>query len=258
MRIREKIRIEGMPFPAPLPLPVADLLAVMMTHGHQFEAGGNSRSIQLIDDFEQLRFENVKNIVNENGWCVAVKRNVWPEYFDSDYTAAPLWEIAFPDIRITGGDHPSRCAECGFSYRDRLADEAPESVPSDKPLLSVNGRCEIISTRVTGVLAADLIGLVLEPFDGRGDYFRLSARSSLGQLIADERETIGLSGTCSTCGRPVFETLCGPMHFDRLRWNGDDVVREEFFQGVVVTPKAFELFHDIDNEVTRLGVVVLD
>ena len=258
VRIMETIRIEGAPFPAPLPLPIEELLNVMASHGYQFEDDGNGRSAHLTGDFDQFRFNDLKDAVEKNGWSVAVKRNVWPEYADSDYDSAPLWEIAFPDVRIKGSQRTSRCSECGFACRDHLADEATESVPSDKPLLSVNGRCEIVSAHAASILAARLTGVLFEPFDRRGDYLRLSARSSLGQLVADERETIGLSGKCHTCGRPLFQIIGGPMHFARSRWNGDDVVREEFFQGIVVTPRAFDLFREIDKRVSRLGIVLLD
>lgn len=258
MDIRESIRIEGMPFPKPLPVPLELLRRIFSEHGLYFEDMGNKRSVKFTGSYEPTRLSKVQEIVDDQHWDVKVSRTIWPEYDDSDYQRAPLWEVLFPDLWIDEIDFSSTCGECG---RKRIVVDTSvrvSEVKSKKPLHSVNGQFKIVSAEVKAAIEESLVGACFLPFDQQERYFYLQAMCNLGPLILHDNEVVAHSGECSKCNLPKFTTLFGPLRYGKSRWSGEDIVHESFHNSCLFTPLAFDLLRTFDQDLSRVGIALLD
>jgi len=258
MEIRETIRIEGTPFPKPLPVPVDLLRRTLSEHGFLFEDRGSTRTIVLSGLYVPERLGQIQQIVESMKWSVRVTRSLWPAFDNKDYERSPLWVINFTDIWVDEVDFALTCNECGRKRVEVDTSIRVSEVKSNKPLHSVNGQVKIVSADVRLAIAGSLVGARFYPFDYQERYFYLCADRDLGPLIIRGEEVIGYAGDCPRCKVPRFNTYFGPLRFARACWHGDDIVHESLHNGCLFTPKAFDLLRTFDRSLSRGGVVFLE
>ncbi|MBN1910788.1 MAG: hypothetical protein JW818_13670 [Pirellulales bacterium] len=256
MKIREAIRIEGTPFPKPLPVPLDLIQRTFSEHGYFFKDMGNNRTTMLNDLYVAERLGQIQQIIETEGWDVKVTRSVWPEYDDKDYSLAPLWVLNFPDLWVDEIDFSFICDECGRKQIEVDTSIQVSKVKSKRPFHSINGQFKIVSAEVKSAIVGSLAGACFHQFDEQGRYFYLGSECDLGSLVIKNDEVLDYTGECSLCRLPKFTTFFGPLRFVKSLWSGEDIVRESFNDGCLFTPKAFDLLRTFDRSLNRDGIAL--
>lgn len=249
MRIRETITISGVGGSA------GDILDVLSST-YPFVVHGST--LLLHKEYSPGTFEDVEARLRAAGVLPKLFHSIFPEYDEADFADAPLLNVAFPDVSISGEVFVVRCPICGQRRTERECRRQVRRVDSNAHLASVNGAVEIVShSALDALVRAGLSGLDTRPFDEQGRYLYLAAQTELGRLVIREDETRGYRGRCAGCGRPLFDVHFGPFRFQRRSWSGDDFVWAELVDRVVVSQAAFAELLKLETGVMRLSPVLL-
>lgn len=188
-----------------------------------------------------------------------VHHSVFPVFSDSDYGAANLVELYFPDHWEDSISTSAKCAGCGRRTAVAIPDPAVDRVKSKRRVLSVNGDLPIFAREVCQAIdRAGLKGASFQLFDRADSFFYVEASSRLAAPIFRPDEVLGLAGSCAACGRPSFRVRFGPLRFSRVEWSGDDFVWCDLICGLVYSKAAEALLRQHESKISRGNPVVLE
>jgi hypothetical protein len=235
----------------------AEYVLRLLSPTYPFERSGSS--LILHQDYCRGAYEDIEQKLTAAKVRPKLFQNIYPEFDDADYSGAPLLNVAFPDLSISGMPLVYRCPVCERRRTAREYATRVSRVNSAAPALSVNGTFDILSFGTLKQLErVGLRGMENRPFDEEGQYFYLSARTELGELIIHPGETRGYRGHCPACAMPRFEVYFGPFRFSRSKWSGDDFVWAELIDRVVVSQRAYAELIRMETGVMKLSPVMLE
>ena len=111
VEFHEMITLEGRPFPMPLPLPAAELMAIFRPKGLAFSDEG--RTLVFRSTYEHQRLEFVNELIVQLDLDLEVTHSVWSTFNEQDFRDAPLWIVYFPEIWVNEVDFSLTCEVCG-------------------------------------------------------------------------------------------------------------------------------------------------
>jgi hypothetical protein len=250
MKIRETITLSRIGDSAERALRV-------LSPSYLFERSGSSLIIH--QDYRVGAVEDIAQRLAAANLTPRLFHNIYPEFEEADFSEAPLVNVAFPDVSISGEPMVLKCPECGTRRTSRDYGKWVRRVSSAAPVLSVNGAVDILTyAALDQIRDAGLRGLEDHPFDEEGRYSYLAARTELGEALIHTDETRGYRGRCGVCGRPLFDVHFGPFRFSRGKWSGEDFAWAEIIDRVVVSHAAYAQLVRMGTGVMRLSPVVLE
>lgn len=256
MQLKQLIELRGDPFPAPLPLPADELIALLKIHGDVFETIDGK--VRFVGEYSPPRISRVKRTIEEIIKPIAVRHSVWPVYHDSDYETAPYCTLYFPEIQIPELKCSIRCPQCRFTRLAVGTKLWPGQVRSSKPVLTVNGEFTIVQSKMVEKFNSELVGQRFRKFDKGGVYYHLLANHHLKELIIRPDESFGSCGTCKKCDHPLYDMFFGPLRYARSAESSDDIVFCEFVESCVFSPKAYRFLTGVGAECSRHNIILFE
>jgi hypothetical protein len=255
MYLREVIKLEGKPFPEPLPIQPEILTEYFYKNGFEFEILDGVLIFNEI--YSPGRLSNLKKLLQAKDLDLEVRHSIWTEYEDEDFEQNPLWILYFPDIFIDEINFDRRCKVCNKRKVVIDLEKRVTRVKSKKPIVAVNGQFTIVRKDLKDKIDKELSGAYFEPFDENEEYFHLLSKNSLGELVNTPDDFIGYNGICPECKLPVFKMFFGTPAYSKSKWNGDDIVSGDFRRELFFTKKAYKLLKSVEKETIRDSVVRL-
>ena len=255
MHLREVIKLEGKPFPNPLPIQPEILVEYFSKNGFTFEI--LDQVLLFNEIYAPGRLSKLNKLLEAKNLDLKVRHSIWTEYDEEDFERHPLWILYFPDIFIDGIDFDKSCKICDKRTVEIDLDKRVKSVKSKKPIVSVNGQFTIVRKDLKDRMDKELSGTHFEPFDENKEYFHLLSKSNLGELVNTSEDFIDYNGICSECKLPLFKMFFGSLTYAKSKWNGDDIASGDFHSGVFFTKKAYKLLKSVEEDIIKEGIVIL-
>ena len=254
MKLKEQITLSAV-LPKPLPIPADEIIEFFKKNGYKFEDHG--RTLFLHEAFLPKRYTDIKRLVDNIGLDLDIYHWVRPIFENKDYENACLWVLYFNDLWVKGIDFENVCKACGIRLISIDKSKRVARLNFRWPIASVNAQFTIVSRELRDKIMKELSGGIFEPFDWKGRYYYLLARSNLGDLINTKEDFINFKGTCFQCGSPKYDIFYGAQCHSKDKWNGDDIVFSNFHHGLFFTKKAYKFLKSLRIKIIRSGVVLL-
>lgn len=231
---------------------VNELCTNLLTqNGYKFEDNGISLIIRK--EFKSPGFfENIKKIIKIINFNLKLNRFIDIEYSKEDWESAELIRILFPEAWLNDKSFETTCKKCGKKKIEVDTGYQISSFNSNKPIICINGEFTVVNKQTKNkIIQTGYKGALFTAFDKSGNYFHLSARSSITGLIIKEDEVLNYKGICPKCGKHDYDMILGPTRYPKSNWNGDDFVIDEFMGQILVSKKTYDQLKKIDKKIER-------